>query len=873
MVKYNGAEFITYTVSDGLINNTVRAILKDNEILWVGTNNGLSQFNGKTFRNYTFNDGLGKGTIWCISRFQGYLWFGTSEGGLSRFDGKRFITYTTQDGLPNNYIYSLLSDDKYLWIGTSGGGLSRFDGKNFMNYGEKEGFYGKTVRALLKQGSILWVGTRDRGLFKFENNEFINYFPEDDIYCAALGKDLWFGTIGDGIIRHKDNFKRYDIQNGLIANNIYSILIDKENSVWLTTNNGISKILSDKFLNYLENKIVMSIYDYKNAIWFGTYQDGLIKFDTDFITYTTKNGLSSNQIWDLAEFKDKLYIATFEGLNSFDGKRFEKYTQKDGLISNAVVDILSTENFLWLATAQGISKFDGKKFINYTTKNGLVNNYVRYIYQDGNKIWFATEGGASCFDGKKFKNYTTNEGLSNNRVNTIFRDRKGILWLGTNLGINKFDGKNFTIYTTKNGLSDNNIVSVIEYDGNLWLGTDKGLNIFDGEKVIKVYNQKKGLVGDETCTPNSLYLDIQRNIWFGITKGVIKYIPQNDIPNKVPPPVYIEKFLVNNSPIEQSENLKFKYNQNNIDFFYIGLSFKDEQDVRYQYRLEGYDKDWSKITEKREIRYTNLNNGHYTFKITARNGDGYWSKTPAQLYFTILPPFWETWWFIGVSIIGLLVLVVAGYRYRVNKIKREKKILEEIIRERTRELEEKSKLLNELAITDELTKIYNRRFFMETLNQEIRKMIRRKHPDSLALIILDIDHFKRFNDKYGHRTGDYILTSMVKILKNRIRSNDTLARYGGEEFSVILPSTDLKGAQTLAEDLRQSVKNTSFQFDDQLFKITISLGIGIVRSPRFFHERLIDNLIKAADDALYEAKNSGRNQVCFREIIYEEIEI
>ncbi|MFQ6083244.1 MAG: GGDEF domain-containing protein, partial [Candidatus Aminicenantia bacterium] len=231
-----------------------------------------------------------------------------------------------------------------------------------------------------------------------------------------------------------------------------------------------------------------------------------------------------------------------------------------------------------------------------------------------------------------------------------------------------------------------------------------------------------------------------------------------------------------------------------------------------------------------------------------------------------LPPFWETWWFIGLSAIGFLSLVFAGHRYRINKIKREKEKLEELVRERT-------KKLNELAITDELTQVYNRRFFMKSLDQELRRTVRRKFPDSVALIILDIDHFKKFNDNFGHQAGDYVLACLAEILKNRIRETDTVARYGGEEFSIILPSTDLKGAQILAENLRQSVENCPCKFNDQIFKITISLGIGVISHPRVFHERLIDNLIKAADEALYEAKNKGRNRVCFREIISEEIEI
>jgi len=877
LVKFDGAEFVTYSVEDGLVNNTVRFLLEDNGILWVATYNGVSEFDGNSFKNYTAKDGLGKGVVRSVVKFKDCLWFGTSEGGLSRFDGQEFITYTTDDGLPSNSIFPLLSDGKYLWIGTRGGGLSRFDGETFVNYSEKDGLTTKDVWCLIKENSILWIGTGDKGLIKLENGQFVYVIPNGKFYSVAKGKSLWFGTFDGGVWCFENGFKKYTTANGLINNRILSILVDREDSVWFTTEKGISKLVSKKFIGYLEDKIILSICMFRETLWVGTLMEGLFKFENNKLTsYTIKNGLLNNQVWVLASFKDKLWIGTYEGLNSYDGKKFDKYTVKEGLASNIITDILPIENNLWIATAGGLSKFDGKVFTNFTIKQELATNRVWSICQDGDKIWLATDTGAYCFDGNRFINYTADYGLSTNSIRIVFKDSKNVLWFGTALGINKFDGKKFTVFTTKDGLSNNSISSIVEYNGNLWLGTDKGLNIFRDEKVIKVYTQKSGLIGDESSTPNSLYLDKRQNIWFGSTKGMTKYIPENDIPNKLPPPVYIKKFFVDNTLIDQEKKLEFKHNRNNVRFSYVSLSFKDEEDVRYRYKLEGYDKVWSDIIEKREIRYTNLNNGHYTFKVRARNGDGYWSEAPVELSFVILPPFWKVWWFIGLSILGSLALIFAGYRHRINKVRKETQKLEELVRnrtlelnKRTTELEEKTQLLNELVITDELTKVYNRRFFMTRLNQDIAKMRRKKRSDSLSLIILDIDHFKKFNDKYGHRAGDYILASLAKILNSRIRAADILARYGGEEFSIILPSTDLKGAQILAEDLRQSIKNASFQFDDRIFKITISLGIGILAKPKVFNERLLDLLIKTADDALYEAKDKGRNCVCFNEAISE----
>ncbi|MBI2560589.1 MAG: diguanylate cyclase [Planctomycetes bacterium] len=171
--------------------------------------------------------------------------------------------------------------------------------------------------------------------------------------------------------------------------------------------------------------------------------------------------------------------------------------------------------------------------------------------------------------------------------------------------------------------------------------------------------------------------------------------------------------------------------------------------------------------------------------------------------------------------------------------------------ERTREK------LEELAITDSLTKLYNRNYFQYCLGVEFLKAQRYKL--SLSLIMVDIDHFKSFNDKYGHQIGDIVLATLAQLLKNTVRKIDIVARYGGEEFVVILPHTGSKEAQLLAERLRENTeKHTIRSIMDRHFNFTISLGTATFANNNF---KDIENLIKGADDALYKAKGNGRNRV------------
>jgi diguanylate cyclase (GGDEF)-like protein len=165
--------------------------------------------------------------------------------------------------------------------------------------------------------------------------------------------------------------------------------------------------------------------------------------------------------------------------------------------------------------------------------------------------------------------------------------------------------------------------------------------------------------------------------------------------------------------------------------------------------------------------------------------------------------------------------------------------------------------IKNIAIYDTLTNLYNRRYFEEGLEIEVQKSFSSKTP--LSLIMVDIDHFKKMNDTFGHPEGDKILREIASLLKTSVRKKDTVARYGGEEFILILPGANLEESSMIAERIRQSVERTAFEVRQTRLNITISLGISNfpVHRPKSDKE-----LVKMADLALYEAKNAGRNRVC-----------
>jgi diguanylate cyclase (GGDEF)-like protein len=175
----------------------------------------------------------------------------------------------------------------------------------------------------------------------------------------------------------------------------------------------------------------------------------------------------------------------------------------------------------------------------------------------------------------------------------------------------------------------------------------------------------------------------------------------------------------------------------------------------------------------------------------------------------------------------------------------------------TDELAQKNRLLENLANIDGLTEINNHRFFQNFLDSEINRSSR--NDNHVSILLADIDHFKRFNDTFGHQTGDFLLKEFSKVTKNLIREYDLIARYGGEEFVFVLPQTGAEEACTVAEKLRKSVERQNFNDGKDTYSITISIGVASVRPSQ---EKLTKNdLIGYADQALYRAKNEGRNRV------------
>ncbi len=701
--KYDGKSFTNFTTKEGLGVNSVLSILEDkNGNLWFGTRMGVSKYDGKSFTHFTEKEGFTNYEVWSMLKDKSdNIWFGTLGGGVIKYDGS-FTHFTEKEGLTENGVFSMLQDrNGNLWFGTGQGGVSRNDRTSFTNFKDKEGLSSNDVRSIREDKSgHLWFGTAG-GVSEYNGKSFTHFtekegLSDNGIVCSLKDKrgNFWFGTQRGGVIKYGGKrFTHFTKEEGLSDNSVICILQDKSGN-----------------------------------LWFGTLGGGVNKYDgKSFTHFTTKEGLRINHVRTILEDKSgNLWFGNWDGLSKYDpkNKSFTYFTTEKDMSPSMLQD---KSGILWFGSyGGGVFKYDGKRFTHYTTKEGLSNNIVTSIKQDkSGALWFGTFGGGmSRYQDKSFIHFTEKEGLSDNDVFNILEDEYGNIWAGSlSGGVSKYDGEGFTHFTQKEGLSNNTVSSIMEDKrGNLWFGSPTGLSkleknkiasgLTDSELLFKTYTYEDGFSGIGVNSGETIYEANDGTIWIGAGDRLTAYHPDEDTPDTIPPDIQLAGLSLFNENISWQnlenkidtsillgngvsfhdfhfdgiskwngipERLSLAYNNNHLTFHFVGITIQSPKKVKYQYKLEGLDDNWSTRTNRSEAQYSNLLHGQYTFKVKAMNGDGYWSKE-FSYSFTIRPPWWRTWW--AYTIYGLLFIAVMYAVYRTQK----QRVIR-IERERTREYE------------------------------------------------------------------------------------------------------------------------------------------------------------------------------------------
>ncbi|MEN6551360.1 MAG: two-component regulator propeller domain-containing protein [Methanobacterium sp.] len=743
VTRYDGRYLTTFTLSGGLPDNIVNSIFEDNAgNLWFGTGGGIAKFDGKQFTNYSVKEGLCHNDVRSIIQDDsGNIWIATNGAGISIFNGNSFSNYSEKEGLAQNFISSLIKDKKgNIWMGTASNGVVKYDGLNFIRYTVNEGLSSNSVRSILQDDEgCLWFGTTNGGVSKFDGKFFTKYSINEGLgsnYIRSILQDrnenLWFGTRGAGLTRFDgDKFTHLTENEGLSNSRVMSILKDNSGDLWFGTFGGYVTKFSSKEINgvntryfsqfgkkegLLNSRIYSIIQDKNGNIWFGSDGGGVSRFDGKITTtYTTEQGLCNNIIRSIYQDREKNYwFASYgSGVSKFNGTIFTNYSTKEGLSSNNVLSILQdTKGDFWFGTdGGGVTRFDGTTVIHYTKEHGFFSNTVYCILEDeSGTIWFGTAGeGLIRYDGKSFTKYSEESGLNNNHVLSIIQDSKKNIWVGTRFGVNILKEENlkqiqnnqdahdllFKSYNYEDGfigIGCNLGALAEDNDGIVWIGTNDRLTAFHGER-------KK----TKSIPPNLQITNIQlfnENIpWTELAEN-------KDTTLLLHNGVSVGKFRF--SGISQwyglPENLSLSYKHNYITFNYIGITQTQIKKIKYQYKLDGIDKNWNASTDRTEVSYGNLNHGKYVFKVKAINSEGIWSNE-ASYHFSIRPPWWHTWWFYLSFILGIIVLIFSFIKYREQRLNHDKQQLQLKVIEQTNELTKKNEKLQ--IINSEKDKLFS----------------------------------------------------------------------------------------------------------------------------------------------------------------------
>lgn len=710
-------------MENGLPQNTVQALAQTADgFLWLGTEVGLVRFDGTGFTvlDEHSSPALPSGDIQCLlAAKDGSLWVGTSEGVTHMHEGS-VSTFTTVDGLPSNDIEALTQNDQGVITARTFSGTAEIRGDKTLAIqvvndqgsapavvpdAQFRASVNSTLRVEANRSTVALVSSAPA---KAEIRWSVGReLPGSRIQAVVADRQgaLWIGTNG-GLVRYAaGKLEKLPVTDPLASASVLAIFEDHEGNVWVGTESNGLQILRDQRFTILTTRdglasdnITSVVQDGAGMLWVGTAGNGVtaLKPGTTIPakTYSVRNGLLSDVILSLAAAPNgELWVGTADGLSRIRWGTVTSFTSADGLPDEFIRSLhADPDGSLWIGTRRGLTHWTAPGNLyapmqTYTTANGLGSDTVGAMERDtAGDLWIATFAGLSRLRADKFTNFTTANGLSSNVITAILPRAKGAMLIGTqDRGWNVWNGSKFTPIT-EHGLGRTTIHAILD-DGrdHLWFATATGIARCDCSGMMgpmqgtdcshwMEFGAADGLRSRETAVNShpSAWRAQNGHLWFATPKGLVEVDPAHFPVNMVPPPVAIERFAVDDAEqVLNAPNLKIPAGHNHFQIEYAGLSFVAPQKVRYRYKLDGFDRDWTDAGGRRTAYYTNIPPGHYTFRVQAANNDGVWNELGASLPFELRPHFYQTVWFYVLLALAIIGLVLLAFKLRLLRAERE----------------------------------------------------------------------------------------------------------------------------------------------------------------------------------------------------------
>jgi diguanylate cyclase (GGDEF)-like protein len=842
------------------------------------------------------------------------LWALSPDTGLLRHEGTRWVLVPGPEAAegPRETVLSLartkrLGGAERLWIGTGSHGVWYREGDSWhhfetprFNPGQVEDLYA-TEDAGREE---LWISSFGHGLARLSDAGLKVWtlesgdLPTNELYHVAEtrggreGRILWIASRAGLIRMYGDRPQVFDRRYGLPADAIRDLSVWRAPNgtevLWLATEGGMARTLAGadpwqtaslmgaratgvfgvlvepdgrggERLWVASTRDGIGLYDGGRWRSFNPKNSALPDGDTRFIKRVA-DSRGVGQMWAGLRYGHLLRVR--------EGPVFEEVpTPWPKLPGQAVMDMLSRRGAegdeLWFATRLGLYRLKDGQWRAFEPRGATGDLDVQKLceqvdHQGRSFLWATTNKGLARFDGNEWT-LLGELGLPDTELKGVSLFPDDVLWVGSiHSGISRIDvGDPLQPRVLRGGLPpapDPTAYSATrDSKGRIYICTNNGVQLltWTGRAYdARVFTRRDGMIHDE-CNTNAQVVDSHDRFWTGTLGGVTVFDPDRDIPDTSPKPLKIVGVTVGGAEAG-TDGVVLAPGTRDLRVEFSLLSWRREGESRFRTHLVGYEPPpGDRWTPENSRDFNGLPPGSYIFRLEGRDYAGNLSG-PLELKVTVEPEWWqERWTQVGLGAVALLVAgLVFGRRTRY--LESQRRDLEEQVKERTAALNDANARLLELSYRDALTGLSNRRRLLEALETEVR--------GSVALIFVDVDHFKDYNDAFGHPAGDEALRVVADAMRDCATPGALVARYGGEEFACILPGLDIEEARVLADHIRLTVaaRPVPVPGTPRVNHVTISAGVArrIIVGPADTHA-----LLRAADIALYQAKRDGRNCV------------
>ena len=647
--------------------------------------------------------------------------------------------------------------------------------------------------------------------------------PEGTIRTMMFDREglLWLGTRGGGVFRSLGYgiWNHWNTSNGLSSNLVWGIVHVPGQPVWVSTDTDAAPLTGhSSSAQSLSGANFTTVATRRGRMWFGPLDASLTRIDpasggSIHIDYL---GLIRTE---LVDGSDRLWVGGKAGLFRIDD-------------ADAPAPVAHPETGLPRQLIFGITE------------------------RAPGEIWVLGDGMIYRQRPTGTWELMASSDILPGRPRSLAFLSPDELWVGTSsAGVLRFRISSHLVPLSplSSPTIGSNTIMFLKRDsrGWMWIGSDHGIDMFNG-RVWRRFEKSCGPSSND-MDEGAVYEDIDGSMWFGTSHGLSHLLDPAHLPAERALHPLITRVTLGERALDMTSPLHLNWSREPLIVSFAALDFRRERSIQFRYRMVGVDAGWNN-TSANEVRYAGLPAGRLAFEVSAFDPVHGGVSMPTALVIKIRAPWWHRWWCYALEILAVCLVVVGAWQLRIRLLLRGQRLLEQMVQDRTREIEQARRELFLQATSDSLTGLSNRRAIMTYLEEAIAEA-RQRDGSRLAVLLIDIDYFKKINDSWGHLAGDAVLQELGRRMRDSLCSMEAVGRYGGEEFLLVMPDP-AEHAIIRTGRLRRQLTDSRFDLGDVAGPITLSGGLAWFRP-----EDSVLTLLARADAALYEAKRCGRNQI------------